>query len=190
VSGARWGKPTALGWAALLVVWLAACSSAPGPGPSAPSDSAVTPRLVVPKVVRGSPGKGPLVISNPAPLPGGKIGSQVVVLNDRTLVIKSVTWQSTKKHSSILIILDLMVRNTSGRAIRNESTFFELIGPGGDTFSNQDNRSYGFYGPIGAHASRGGTIEFGIPAAAASSLYLLYRPEIARETVLTRLKVG
>jgi hypothetical protein len=33
-------------------------------------------------------------------------------------------------------------------------------------------------------------IEFQIPSAAASGLYLLYRPEIAAEAVLTRLKAA
>ena len=64
------------------------------------------------------------------------------------------------------------------------------MGREGDTFGYRGNRSGTFYGAIGAHASRSGMIEFQIPSAAASGLYLLYRPEIARETVLTRLKIG
>jgi Domain of unknown function (DUF4352) len=200
--GTRKGKPALLGGVMLVVIWLAACSSAADPGsPAAAAASgshaaaaaaaspAATPRLVKPKPAGGSPGKGPLVISNPAPLPAGQIGSQKVVLSDRTLVIKSVTTQRGKNQGSVLIDLDLVVRNTGGQPIRNESTFFRLIGLEGDTFSQQDN-SYAFYGSIAAHTSRSGTIGFEIPAAAASSLYLLYRPEIATETVLTRLKVG
>jgi hypothetical protein len=175
----------------LVVIGLAACSSAPAPGSRAAAAAAptVTPRIVIPKSGGGSPGKGPLVISNPAPLPGGKISSQKVVLSDRTLVINSVTRQRGTNQSSILIHLDLVVLNTSEKAIRNESTFFQLLGPEGDTFGNQGNSS-DFYRTIDAHASRGGTIEFEIPTAAASGLYLLYRPETATETVIIRLKAG
>jgi|SRR5450755_2200402 hypothetical protein len=187
--GTRRGKPAVLGGVMLVVMWLAACGSAPGSGSSAPATAgpAVTPRLVTPKSVGGSPGKGPLVISNPAPIPGGTIGSQKVILSDRTLVINSVTRHRGKSQSSIRIDLNLMVRNTSDKAIRNESTFFQLIGPEGDTFG-QTNSSNDFYRIIDAHASRSGTIEFEIPTAAASSLSLLYRPEHATETVLTQLK--
>jgi hypothetical protein len=63
------------------------------------------------------------------------------------------------------------------------------MGPGGDAFGYQDNSSDNFYGTAGAYASRSGTLEFRIPAAAASGLYLLYRPEIASEAVLTPLHV-
>jgi hypothetical protein len=184
--GTRRGKSAVLGG----VLLLAACGSAPGSGSSASAAGApaVTPRLVTPKPVGGSPGKGPLVISNPAPIPGGKIGSQKVVLSDRTLIINSVTRHRGTNQGSILIELNLVVRNTSEKAIRNESTFFQLIGPEGDTFGHQTNSSDDFYRTIDAHASRSGTIEFEIPTAAASSLSLLYRPEHATETVLTRLK--
>src|ERR1700676_3830880 len=188
--GTRRGKPAVLGGVMLVVMWLAACGSAPGSGSgaSATAGPAVTPRLVTPKSVGGSPGKGPLVISNPAPIPGGKIGSQKIVLSDRTLVINSVTTHRGTNQSSILIDLNLVVRNTSEKAIRNESTFFQLMGPEGDTFGHQTNSSDAFYRTIDAHASRSGMIEFEIPTAAASSLSLLYRPEHATETVLTRLK--
>ncbi len=84
-----------------------------------------------------------------------------------------------------------MVRNASGKVIQNKAAFFQLIGAGGDAFGQQGNSSSGnFYGSISAHASRSGSVEFEIPVAAASNLYLLYRPEIGTETVLTRLTVG
>jgi hypothetical protein len=176
----------------LVVTGLAACSSAvgQGSGASAAASPEATPRLVTPKSVGGSPGKGPLVISSPAPLPGGKIGSQTVALSDRALVISSVTRHRGANPGSILIDLDLVVRNTSGKAIRNQSAFFQLMGPGGDIFGYQNNTPDNFYRTIEAHASRSGTIEFEIPTAAVSSLYLLYRPEIATETVLTQLKTS
>ncbi len=91
--------PAMLGGVMLVVMWLAACGSAPTPGSSssAAAGPTFTPRIVIPKSVGGSPGKGPRVISNPAPLPGGKVGSQKVVLSDRTLVINSVTSQGLVK---------------------------------------------------------------------------------------------
>lgn len=183
------GNLAALGAATLVVMGLAGCSSG-NPGANSSPAAAVTPRLVTPTPIGGSPGRGPTVISSPAPLPGGRISSQKVVLGDRTLIINSVTSQRGAIKNSILIDLDIVVLNTSGKAIKNQAAFFQLVGPGGDTFGYQDNSSDTFYGTIGAHASRSSTIEFQIPAAAGSDLYLLYRPEIATETVLTRLTIG
>lgn len=187
--GVSRGDLAALGAATLVVMGLAACSSG-NPGPDLSPAAAVTPRLVTPTSIGGSPGRGPTVISSPASLPGGKISSQKVVLGDRTLIINRVTSQRAAIKNSVLIDLDMVVRNTGAKAIRNQAAFFQLVGPGGDIFGYEDNSSGTFYGPIGAHASRSGTIEFQVPSAAASSLYLLYRPEIAAETVLTRLKIG
>ena len=172
---------------------LAACSSAASPESNSPAAAgpAATPQLVSPKPLGGSPGKGPQVISDPPRLPGGQASSQKVALNDRTLTITSVTSRSGASRGSILIDLDLVVRNTSGKAIQNKAAFFELIGAEGDTFGQQAGNSSGdFYGTVGPHASRSGSIEFQIPAAAVSNLYLLYRPEIAAESVLTRLTIG
>jgi hypothetical protein len=183
------GNLAARGGATLVVIGLAACGAS-NPETNLSPAAAVTPRLVTPTPIAGAPGKGPRVISSPAPLPGGKTSSQAVVLGDRTLIIKSVTSQQAAIKNSVLIDLDIAVRNTSGKAIKNEAVFFHLIGREGDTFGYQDNSSDTFSGTIGAHASRRGLLEFRIPSAAASDLYLLYRPEIARETVLTRLKIG
>jgi hypothetical protein len=98
-----------------------------GPGSAAtaaPSAPAATPRQVTPKNVGGSPGQGPLVVSSP--LPGS--GHQVV-LRDRTLIITSVTRRRGPAHGSVLIELNLVVRNTSGRFIKNTPAFFRLIAP-------------------------------------------------------------
>jgi uncharacterized protein DUF4352 len=176
---------------------LAACGSVASPGSNSPAAAgpaaspAATPQLVSPKPLGGSAGKGPQVISNPSRLPSGQASGQRVALNDRTLTVTRVTSRSGAIQGSILIDLDLVVRNTSGKAIQNKAAFFELIGAEGDTFGLQaNNTSDDFYGTVGPHASRNGSIEFQIPAAAASNLYLLYRPEIATETVLTRLTIG
>src|SRR5207249_3111887 len=150
----------------------------------------ITPQLVTPKASRGSPGKGPVVISSPTPVPGGKIGSQQIALGDRTLIINSVSKQKGASTNSTLINLDLVIQNTSGKAIMNQATFFQLTGSEGDTFGYQYNSPDNFYGTIAAHTTRNGTIVFQVPTAATSSLRLLYRPEIATETAIILLKIS
>jgi Domain of unknown function (DUF4352) len=184
----------------LLFLLLVACSSNGSTGTSSNQDqgstlsatvaATITPHLVTPKAASGSAGRGPLVISSPTPLPDGKAASQQIVLLDRTLIIDNVSKQKGASTNSTLINLDLDVRNTSDKAIMNQSTFFQLMGPEGDTFGYQYNSSDNFYGPIAAHTKRSGTIVFQVPTAAASSLRLLYRPEIATETAIILLKVS
>ena len=157
---------------------------------SATAAATITPQLVTPKATHGSAGKGPRVISSPTPVPGGKAGSQQIVLGDRTLIINSVSKQKGASTNSTLITLDLAVQNTSHKAIKNLSTFFQLMGPEGDTFGYQYNSSDNFYGTIAAHTTRGGAIVFQVPTAATSSLRLLYRPEIAAETAIILLKIS
>src|SRR6266851_10100909 len=161
-----------------------------GSTPSATAAATITTQLVTPKASSGSTGKGPLVISSPTPVPGGKAGSQQIVLGDRTLIINSVSKQKGASTNSTLINLDLAVQNTSAKAIKNQSTFFQLIGAEGDTFGYQYNSSDNFYGTIAVHKIRRGTIVFQVPTAATSSLHLLYHPEIATETVIILLKIS
>src|SRR5262245_35231834 len=123
----NWKLAVLGGWT--VIMWLAAaCGSATAPrsSPSAVAGSAAKPRLVFPRSVGGSPGKGPLVISSPTRLPGGKIGSQKVVLGDRTLVIWGVTTRPASNRNSILIGLALTVRNTGEKTIYNKPPFFQL----------------------------------------------------------------
>ena len=189
----------------ILVLLLIACGSARSDssngntGTSSTQDrgstlsatvATITPQLITPKAARGSAGKGPLVISSPTPVPGGKAGSQQIVLGDRTLIINSVSKQKGASANSILINLDIAVHNTSNKAIMNQSTFFQLMGPEGDTFGYQYNSSDNIYGTIAARMTRSGTIVFQVPTGAVSSLRLLYRPEIATETAIILLKVS
>jgi hypothetical protein len=152
--------------------------------------TAITPLLITPKASSGSPGKAPLVITSQTPVPGGGSGSQLVVLLDRTLTIYSASKHQGTSTNSTSIDLDLAVQNTSGRAIANHITFFQLMGPEGDIFGYQNNSSDTFYGTIAAHTTRRGAIEFQVPAAAKASLRLLYRPEIATETAIILLNVA
>jgi uncharacterized protein DUF4352 len=195
-------KKFVLGGALLTVfLLLVACSSAGSNNSNSSTERnltkssttasvAITPQLITPKAASGSPGKGPLVISSPTTVPGGKPGTQQIILSDRTLIIYRVTEQNGASSNSTLISLDLTVQNTSHKAIMNLSTFFQLMGPDGDAFGYQYNSSDNFYGPITAYKARSGTIVFQIPKAATSSLQLLYRPEIAAETVIIRLKIS
>lgn len=151
---------------------------------------ALTPQQVTPRST-GIAGKGPLIISSPTTVPGGKPGSQQIVLNDRTLIINRVTEQRGASANSTLVSLDLAVQNTGDKTIMNLSAFFQLMGSEGDTFGYQYNSSDNFYGTIAAHTTRSGTIMFEVPAAvAASSLHLLYRPEIAQEATIILLNIS
>ena len=190
----------------ILVLLLVACGSARSDssngntGTSSTQDrgstlsatvaATITPQLITPKAARGSAGKGPLVISSQTPVPGGKAGSQQIVLGDRTLIINSVSKQKGASANSTLIDLDIAVHNTSNKAIMNQSTFFQLMGPEGDTFGYQYNSSDNIYGTIAARMTRSGTMMFQVPTAAMSSLRLLYRPEIATETAIILLNVS
>lgn len=149
----------------------------------------VTPKVITPKGSNGSAGNGPLIISQPTPVPHGVPGSQQIVLPDRTLIINSVSKQTGASANSSYINLELVVQNTSNQAIANLATYFRLIGAEGDIFSYQSNSSDTFYGSIPAHTSRVGMIVFQIPTAAAANLHLFYRPNVTTESVIVALNV-
>jgi hypothetical protein len=177
-------KPALAGAMLLAVLGLAGCAA----GAAVPAVPAASPpQQVTAKSVGGASGTAPRVIVSPTPLPGGKAGSQQVMLSDRTLVISSVTRRQAKGQQSAVIDLNLAVRDTGKKAISNESGFYELMDPGGDTFGATSAGSGAFNGPIGSGASRGGILEFQVPASAAPALFLLYRPGSGADTVLTRL---
>ncbi len=197
-----------LGCMLLLLFLLAACGSTHSTS-TASSDSTdkivtvttyqgspsgkATPVTVRPKQVQGSSrgpaGSGPVVVTDPTPIPGGSASSEQVVLKDRTLMIGSVSKQNGMNAASSLITLVLTVKNTSGKPIMNQPTFFQLMGTEGDTFTYQYNSSDSFYGTVPAHSSHSGTVVFQIPSAAAHHLRLLYRPEVTAETALVLLNV-
>ncbi|MFL5662454.1 MAG: DUF4352 domain-containing protein [Ktedonobacteraceae bacterium] len=164
-------------------------SSIQGSTPSG-TTATITPQLVTPKSASGSQGKGPVIVVTPSPVPNGPAGSQEVVLGDRTLIIYSAIKQKSASANSALINLNLAIQNTSGKAIMNQSTFFQLIGPEGDTFAYQYNSSDDFYGTITTRMIHRGLVVFQVPTAATSSMSLLYRPEVATETVIVQLKIS
>ncbi len=176
-----------------LSLSLIACSSGNNDGVAKNSTSAstiATPHIITPISASGSPGKGPIFISSPTTAPGLAPGAQQVVLGDRTLIISRVAVKNGTNANSSLISLDLAVQNTSPKAIMNLSNFYLIMGPDGDAFGYQYNSSDNFYGTITALQTRTGTIMFEVPKAATSRLQLLYRPEIATETVIISLKTS
>jgi hypothetical protein len=165
-----------------LLLFVAACSS--GKDQSAP-------REITAKSAGGSSGVGPHIISDSKAQPGsGKYSSQKVVLRDRVLVVNNATLQAGGSQGSASIELDLSVQSTGAKGIENQAGFFRLIGAEGDTFGNQYNSSDSFYGAIAAHETRRGHVSFKVPAAATSTLRLLYRPEVPSETAIVPLKIG
>jgi hypothetical protein len=173
----------------LFVSLVAACSSASDRG--AKPSASVAPQEFTAKSAGGSPGVGPKVVPDTTATPGGgKRSSQKVVLRDRVLIINDVTLQASDSQGVASIELDLSVQNTGDKDIMNQAAFFRLIGSEGDIFGKQYNSSDTFYGTIDAHQSRRGAISFKTPKAAASTLRLLYRPEVATETAIVPLNVG
>jgi hypothetical protein len=173
----------------LFLSLVAACSSANDR--AAKTSASVAPQEFTAKSAGGSPGVGPKVVPDTTAKPGGgKHSSQRVVLRDRVLIINDVTLQASDSSGVASIELDLSVQNTGDKGIMNQAAFFRLIGSEGDIFGKQYNSSDTFYGTIAAHQSRRGAISFKTPKAAASTLRLLYRPEVATETAIVPLNVG
>ena len=136
-----------------------------------------------------SHGVGPIVILSPTPVSGGSSHSQMVTLPDRTLIINDVNKQPGADAGLDAIVLVMTIKNTSAKSIMNDASFFQLIGTEGDTFGLQTNAATSFFGTIASRSSRKGTIVFQIPTAAVEGLRLLYRSEIATETVFVSLNV-
>lgn len=192
----------------LLIFALAACSSpasttgntstptptqeqANTPPPVSSISTAVPTHLPTTPVVATpvtTPANGPIVIETPTPAPGGNAHSQVVNLSDRTLTIENVSEQPNGANSTNVSLV-LTIRNTGTKAIPNEATYYQLVGKEGDIFGLQSSVTPGFYGTVAAHSSHNGTIVFEVPSAASQGLRLLFRSEIATETVFVQLGV-
>jgi hypothetical protein len=190
----------------LLVFALAACSSSqstttntstPTPTqqqanttpvssvPTSPLNHPPTPIVATPVT---TPASGPIVIETPTPAPGGSAHSQLVKLPDRTLTIQNVSEQPGGSNSTNVTLV-LSISNTGTKAIPNEATYYQLVGMEGDIFGLQSSVTSGFYGTVATHSSHNGTIIFQVPSAASKGLRLLFRSEIATETVFVQLGV-
>ena len=152
--------------------------------PTAPQVAASTPSVI------STPNQGPVVILTPTPVPGGNVNSQLITLPDRTLSILNVSKQQASDANSTIISLNLTMQNTGKTSIPNQPGYYQLVGSEGDMFGSQSSASPGFFGTITPHTSRSGTIVFQIPSAAVSGLRLLFRSEIATETVFVQLKIS
>ena len=134
-----------------------------------------------------TPAKGPQTILTPTPIAGGGASSQQVTLADRTLIISNVSEQQNSSTNATAVTLVMAVHNTGTKAIQNQASFYELVGAEGDIFGLQSSATPSFFGTIAAQGSLNGTIVFQVPSAASSGLRLLFRPEVASETVFVAL---
>ncbi len=140
--------------------------------------------------VASTPGIGPTVILTPTRVPGGNVHSQLVTLPDRILSISSVSRQAGTDSSSIAISLTMTIKNTGAKTIHNEAAYFQLTSAEGDAFGLQSSVNTNFFGTIAFQSSRSGTIIFQVPAGAVNGLRLLYRPEVATETIFVSLNLS
>lgn len=152
---------------------------------SPPIHPPITPIVATPVT---TPASGPIVIETPTRVPGGSAHSQVVTLPDRTLTIQNVSEQPAGSNSTNVTLV-LSISNTGTKAIPNEATYYQLVGMEGDIFGLQSSVTSGFYGTVATHSSHNGTIVFEVPSAASKGLRLLFRSEIATETVFVQLGV-
>lgn len=118
------------------------------------------------------------------------MNSQLVKLQDRTLAILSVSKQQGNDASSTAVSLVMAIQNTGNTSIPNQAGYYQLVGSEGDMFGFQSSATASFFGAIAPHASRSGTIVFQVPTAAISGLRLLFRSELAVETVFVPLNIS
>ena len=166
---------------AALLLLLAACGGGDTNSPPAPS-----PAIQSGTVVASTPGTAPIVVLTPTSQ-GGSISKQTITLADRTLTLEHASQKPGADASSTAISVTITITDTSSAAIQNKSSFYQLIGAEGDAFGTQSSVTPRFYGSIAARQTRSGTITFQVPTGAAQRLQLLYRPEVATETVLVPL---
>jgi Domain of unknown function (DUF4352) len=159
--------------------------------PTSAVATATSAKSVATPVAKSTVPNGPTIILTPTLVPGGGAGSQQVALADRTLVIESVSERAGGTANSTAVSLVLAIHNTSAKPILNEATFFQLVGSQGDMFGYQSTATASFFGTIPPQSGRNGTIVFQVPTGAISGgLRLLFRSEIATETVFVRLQLS
>jgi len=163
----------------LSFLLLTACTT---PG-SASNSTPTQPPLAQGTAIPSTPGVGPTVISTPTRIPGGNLQSQVVTLPDRVITISSVSKLPESDSGLAAISLTMTIKNTGTKPIMNEAAYFQLASAGGDAFGTQSSPNTNFFGMIAPQSSRSGTLVFQVPAGAAKGMRLMYRPEIATESV-------
>jgi len=198
-TASRTHRSTAISIIAFCLFLLTACASTPNSTGTitAPTATATgyattvttgktattnTPTIAV-TAIPSTPGIAPTVILSPTPIPGGGPHSQQVLLADRVLLINNVSRGTGTDASSVTIRLTMTLKNTSAKTITNVDTYYSLFGSEGDVFGLPLNANGSFFGAIAANGLRSGTLVFQVPLGADTALRLLYRSEVARETV-------
>ena len=174
----------------VLCLLLTACdtsNTASNQGASSGNSTASKPTVIYGTSIASTPGVGPTVILTPTTVPGGSPQSQVVTLADRTLIITGVSQHTATESNATAISLTMTIKNTSTKPILNEATFFQLVGSEGDAFGVASSATSPFFGTIAPLSSRSATLVFQVPVGAVNGLRLLYRPEVATETVFVAL---
>jgi hypothetical protein len=151
----------------------------------APAGS-TTPQSVTPQPQPTS-ANAPLVILTPTMVPGGSDKSVLITLPDRTLAIENVFNQSGSQPNTANVGLVMTLTNTGTKTIQNASTFYQLVGSEGDTFGVEVSATPSFFGMLGPHSARSGTIVFAVPSAESSGLRLLFTCEIASEKAISAI---
>ena len=150
----------------------------------------IQPTLVQGTSIPSTPGVGPTVILTPTRIPGGNGQSQLVTLSDRVLSITRMGKLEGTDTNSIAINLTITIKNTSAKAISNNTAYFQLISAEGDAFGLGSKQVSNFFGPIASQSSRSGTIIFQIPAGAINGIRLMYRPDVSTETIFVPLNLA
>ncbi len=131
---------------------------------------------------------GPLVIATPTPVTGGNGQGQQITLADRVLVISNTVKQNGSSAGLVAISMTISVKNTGTKDIPNNANYFQLVGAEGDAFGlPMASSNSPLFGTIASGSVRSGTIIFQIPTAASNGLRLLFRSEVAGETVFVTL---
>jgi hypothetical protein len=109
-------------------------------------------------------------------------------LPDRSLVISNVSKVAGTNSGSTGISITISVKNIGTKSILNHASFYQLMVAEGDTFGLQSGTNSSFFGNIARQTARKGTLVFQVPTAALGGIRLLFRSEIAAETVFIPLK--
>ncbi len=171
-----------------LFLLLTACDTSGTTGN--PGSTPTQPKVVQGTALPSTPEIVPTVILTPTIVPNGNNShSQLVTLSDRTLIITNASKKSGTDNNTVVISLTVMVKNTSAKPIKNRATYFQLTAQG-DVFGMHSSANSSFFGTIAKQSSRSGTIVFQVPAGAVNGISLLYRPEVATETVFVSLNLS
>ncbi len=140
--------------------------------------------------IASTPGIGPTVILTPTKVPGGNEQSQLITLPDRVITITNLSKQAGIDSNSIAVNLSITIKNTGAKTINNDAAYFQLISAEGDTFGLQSNVASNFFGSISSQSSRSGTIIFQVPSGAINGIRLMYRPDVATDTIFVTLNLA